>query len=70
VGVVVGGVLVRWGPPPHARDANAAANLQHIAASSAVTARGEDSAGRDVRVPVNLASTKREPGGKPAHATA
>ena len=54
----------------HDRDANAAANLQNIAASSAVTARGEDSTGRDVRVPVNLASTKREPGGKPAHATA
>jgi putative transposase len=54
----------------HDRDANAAANLQHIAASSAVTARGKDGTGRDVRVPVNLASTKREPGGIPAHATA
>ncbi|MBK1696240.1 RNA-guided endonuclease InsQ/TnpB family protein [Rhodovibrio salinarum] len=54
----------------HERDANAAANLQHIAASSAVTARGEESHGRGARAPVNLASTKREPGGKPAHATA
>jgi putative transposase len=53
----------------HDRDTNAAANLQTLAASSAVTARGEDSTGRGVRAPVNLASTKREPGGKPAHAT-
>ena len=48
----------------HDRDANAAANLKDMAASWVVTARGEESTGRDVHVPVNLASTKREPGGK------
>ena len=46
----------------HDRDANAAANLREMAASWAVTARGEDSTGRDLGVPVNLASTRREPG--------
>lgn len=48
----------------HDRNANAAANLRDMAGIWAVTARGEESTDRDVRVPVNLASTRREPGRK------
>src|SRR5215469_2039844 len=45
----------------HDRDRNAAINLMHLAASSAVTACGEDGADVSPRTAVKPASVKQEP---------
>jgi putative transposase len=49
----------------HDRDINAAINLKNLAGSSSVSACGEASSGKIVRVLVKLASAKQEPNIKP-----
>lgn len=51
----------------HDRDINAAKNLKNLAASSAVTACGEESSGRARKRSTKLASVKQEPNGMSIH---